>query len=138
MNAFALSTTATTVGNGGNPRGSTELDDATGHNCAMSLDEYTLFATLILGLCPGETHGTMRCTGSFVNMLLGDFVSLVNLTAVSPPNESLDRKALVRILARSPSYYLQRMPSHLQSSTRCGDGMGWYAKIWEDRVAIWL
>ena len=99
-NAFTLSTTATTVGNGGNPRGSTEIDDATGHNCAMSLNEYTFFVTLILGLRPGETHGTTRSTGSFVNMLLEDFVSLVNLTAVFPLNKSFDRKALARILAR--------------------------------------
>jgi hypothetical protein len=83
-----------------NLRGSTELDDATGHNCAMSSDKYTLFATLVLGLHPGETHGTTRSTGSFVNMLLEDFVSLLNLTAVFPLNESSDRKALARILAR--------------------------------------
>ena len=66
----------------------------------MSSDEYTLFATLVLSLCAGEMHGTTRSTSSFVNMLLEDFVSLVNLTAVFPLNESSDRKALARILAR--------------------------------------
>jgi hypothetical protein len=99
-NAFTLSTTATTVSNGGNPQGSTELDDATGHNCAMSLNEYILFATLVLGLRPGETHNTTCSTGSFVNMLLEDFVSLVKPTAVFPLNKSSNQKALARILAR--------------------------------------
>ncbi len=50
--AFAPSTTTTTVGNGGNPRGSTELDKVTGHNCTMSQDEYNLFTLLVLGLRP--------------------------------------------------------------------------------------
>ncbi len=54
----------------------------------MSSDDYTLFATLVLGLCPGEMHGTTRSIGLFVNLLLKDFVSLVNLTAVFPLNES--------------------------------------------------
>ncbi len=37
--AFTTSTTATTVGNGGKTKGSTKLDDATGHNCAMTKEE---------------------------------------------------------------------------------------------------
>ncbi len=36
---FAASTTATTIGDGGKPRGSTELDAITGHNCAMTKDD---------------------------------------------------------------------------------------------------
>jgi hypothetical protein len=38
--AFAASTTATTVGDGGKPKGSTKLDNATRHNCAMMKEEY--------------------------------------------------------------------------------------------------
>jgi hypothetical protein len=34
--AFVASMTASTVGDGGHPRGSTELDDETGHNCWMT------------------------------------------------------------------------------------------------------
>jgi hypothetical protein len=34
--AFTVSTTATTVGDSGKPKGSTELDNVTGHNCAMT------------------------------------------------------------------------------------------------------
>ncbi len=52
MKAFVPSTTAITVGDGGNPRGSTELDEVTGHSCAMSQDEYNLFTLLVLGLQP--------------------------------------------------------------------------------------
>jgi hypothetical protein len=52
--AFAPSTTATTVSDGGNPRRSTELDEVTGHNCAMSQDKYNLFTLLVLGLRPDK------------------------------------------------------------------------------------
>ena len=41
--AFAVSTTATTVGDGGKPKGSTELDDVTGDNCATTKEEYITF-----------------------------------------------------------------------------------------------
>jgi hypothetical protein len=44
-NAFAPSTTASTIGDGGNPRGSTELDDEIGANCAMSKDDHIIFAS---------------------------------------------------------------------------------------------
>ncbi len=70
--AFAVSTTATTVGNGSKPKGSTELDDATGHNCVMTKKEYVTFAILTLGLCPGLQHGTLQSKHSFLNMLLDD------------------------------------------------------------------
>ena len=92
--AFAPSTTATTVGDGGNPRGSTELDKVTGHNCTMSRDEYNLFTLLVLGLRPDKNHGTKRSESSFINMLLEDFVSLTNLTAVFALNKPTDRKML--------------------------------------------
>ena len=50
-----------------------------------------LFATLVLGLCPDEMHGTTRSTGLFVNMLLEDFVSLVNHAA--PPQRVFQSKS---------------------------------------------
>jgi hypothetical protein len=99
-NAFAPSNTASTVGDGSNPQGSTELDKEIGANCAMTKDDHVLFAMLVLGLWPGKTHGTQRSNGSFVKMLLEDFVSLTNPTAVFPLNKPSDRKALARILAR--------------------------------------
>jgi hypothetical protein len=48
--AFAVSTAATTIGNGSKPKGSTKLDDVTGHNCAMKKEENVTFAALVLGL----------------------------------------------------------------------------------------
>jgi hypothetical protein len=60
----------------------------------MSKDDHILFAKLVLGLHPGETHGTKQGNCSFINMLLEDFISLTNLTNVFPLNEPLDRKAL--------------------------------------------
>jgi hypothetical protein len=56
--ALAASTTATTVGNGGKPKGSTKLNNATGHNCAMTKEEYVTFAIIVLNLHPGLQHGT--------------------------------------------------------------------------------
>jgi hypothetical protein len=98
--AFAPSSTVTTVGDGGNPHESTELDKVTGHNCAMSQDAYNLFTLLVLGLRPDKNHGTKQSESSFINMLLEDFVSLTNLTAVFALNEPTDRKMLACILAR--------------------------------------
>jgi hypothetical protein len=83
----------------GNPKGSTELDAAMGHNCAMTADEYTLFALLVLGLRPGKQHGTGRSERSFLNMLLENFVKISNLTAVLALNEPADQCALARTLA---------------------------------------
>ena len=137
-NAFALRITATTVGDGGDPWGSTKLDNATGHNFAMSLEEYTLFAILVLGRRPGETHGTTCSTGSFVNMLLEDFTSLVNLTTISPSTSLQIKKHWQESLPASPSYSLERMSLHLLSLIRCGERTNWCAKNWEDRAAVWL
>ncbi len=97
--AFATSTTASTVGDGGKPKGSTELDAICGHNCAMRADEYAIFILLVLGLCPGKQHETERSECFFVNMLLEDFVTISNLTSVFALNEPDDRRALVRMLA---------------------------------------
>ena len=80
--AFAVSTTATTVGDGGKPKGSTELDDVTGHNCTMTKEEYATFAVTVLGLRPGLQHGTRQTECSLLNMLLGNFVTLTNIAAV--------------------------------------------------------
>jgi len=82
MKAFAIRTTATTVGNGGKPRGSTELYAITGHNCAMTKEEYTTFAIIVLGARQGATHGNRPSEGFFVNLLLCDYVCLTNLTAI--------------------------------------------------------
>jgi hypothetical protein len=80
--AFAASTTATTIGDGGKPRGSTELDAITGHNCAMTKQDYTIFATVVLRTQNGATHyGEQPSEGSFINTLLCDYVCLTNLSA---------------------------------------------------------
>ena len=83
----------TTVGDGGKPKGSTELDNVTGHNCAMTKEEYTTFAVTVLGLRPGLQHGTRQTEHSLLNMLLGDFVTLTNLTAVYLLDEPTDKRA---------------------------------------------
>jgi hypothetical protein len=48
--AYATGTTATTIRHGGNPRGSTELDEESGHNCRMSNEDHHLFVHLVLRL----------------------------------------------------------------------------------------
>jgi hypothetical protein len=104
--AFATSTTASTVGDGGKLKGSTELDAICGHNCAMRADEYAIFILLVLGLYPGKQHGTERSERFLVNMLLKDFVTISNLTAVFALNEPDDRRALARLLARFSLFLL--------------------------------
>jgi hypothetical protein len=98
--AFAASTTATTVGDGGKSKGSTKLDDATGHNCAMTKEEYVTFAVIVLGLCPGLQHGTRQTGRSLLNMLLDDFVTLTSLCALYLLNKPTDKHTLACILAR--------------------------------------
>ncbi len=97
MKVFPASTTTTTIGNGSEPRGSTELDAITGHNCAMTKDNYTIFAIVVLGVRPGRTHGNRLSEDSFVNLLLWDYVVLTNLTAVFALNETSNRRGLAQI-----------------------------------------
>jgi hypothetical protein len=97
--AFTVGTTARTVGNSGKPKESTELNNATGHNCAITKEEYVTFAILVLGLCPGLQHGTRQSKLSFLNMLLDNFVTLTNLDAVYLLDEATDKCALACILA---------------------------------------
>ncbi len=66
----------------------------------MSQDQYVIFTMLVLDLWPGTMHGTKQSDSSFINMLLKDFVSISNLTAVFALNEPTDRRALACILAR--------------------------------------
>jgi hypothetical protein len=104
--AFATSTTATTVGDGGKPRGSTELDDESGHNCYMTNAEYRTFAHLVLGLDPTQdtigtgNEGYKQHDRSFANMLLADYVTITNLHPVIGSEIAGDRRALARTLAR--------------------------------------
>jgi hypothetical protein len=98
--AFATSTTASTVGDGGTPRGSTELDAICGSNCHMDMEEFHMFAHLVLGLYPAKQHGTEPSERSLLNMLLEDFVVISNLTAVFALDEPDDRPTLARRLAR--------------------------------------
>jgi hypothetical protein len=97
---FSTSTTATTIGDGGEPHRSTELDAITGHNCAMTKDNYTIFAIVVLGVRLGRTHRDWPSKDSFINLLLCDYVMLTNLTAVFALNETIDRRGLAQILAR--------------------------------------
>ena len=113
--AFAPSTTTSTVGDGGTPRGSTELDAICGSNCHMGMEEFRMFAYLVLGLRPAKQHetepnkrsllnmlllGTEPSERSLLNMLLEDFVVISNLTAVFALDEPDDRRTLARRLAR--------------------------------------
>ena len=98
--AFAASTTASTVGDGGTPRGSTELDAICGFNCHMVLEEFHMFAHLVLGLRPPTQYGTAPSDRSLLNMLLEDFVVISNLTPFFALDEPGDRRTLARRLAR--------------------------------------
>ena len=85
--AFTASTTASTVGDGGLPWGSTELDDETGHNCRMTHKEFQDFDFLVFhGLDKHSSLGSSwhslefaQMNQSFLNMLLSDFAMISNL-----------------------------------------------------------
>jgi hypothetical protein len=103
--AYATSTTATTIGDEGGPRGSTELNNESGHNCLMSDKEFQIFAHLVLGL--DSTHkgmgtgskGHKQRDHSFVNMLLADFATITNLHPVIYNKIANNQQALACALA---------------------------------------
>ena len=66
----------------------------------MDMEEFHMFAHLVLGLCPTKQHGTAPSERSLLNMLLEDFVVISNLAAVFALDEPGDRRTLVRRLAR--------------------------------------
>jgi len=97
---FTTSTTATTsVGDGDKSKGSTELDNTTGHNCTMPKDKYTSFAILMLGLYPGLQKGTRWSKCSFLNIFIDNFVTLTNLDDVFLLDEPTEKQAITRLLA---------------------------------------
>jgi hypothetical protein len=103
--AFATSTTTTTVGDGGKLRGSTKLDDKSGHNCCMTNAEYRTFAHLVLGLdstqdnmgTGNKGHNQRDC--SFAKMLLADFTMITNLHPVISSKIGDNQQALACALA---------------------------------------
>jgi len=123
--AFATSITASTVGNGGTPRGNTELDAICGSNCHMDKEEFHMFAQHVLGPCPAKQHGTEPSERSLLNMLLEDFVVISNLTAVFALDEPDDRCTLARRLARFSLLCWERMPSAQKLSPEYGGRMRW-------------
>ncbi len=86
--AYTTSMTATTVDDGGNPRGSTELDNESGHNCCMTDEEFWIFGHLVLGLDSAHdsigtgSKGHKQRDHSYVNMLLTNYASITNLHPV--------------------------------------------------------
>ncbi len=103
--AYTTSTTATTVGDGGNPGGSTELNDESGHNCCMTDAEFQIFAHLVLGLDSAHdsigtgSKGHKQRDRSYVNMLLTDYATITNLHPVIHNKIANDQQALACALA---------------------------------------
>ena len=59
----------------------------------MTKEEYTFFATIILHTL-SVTQGNWQSKGSFVNLLLCNYVCLTNLMAVFHLNDEGDRQEL--------------------------------------------
>ncbi len=100
---YAMSMSTTTIGDGGNPRGSTELNDELGHNCHMSVKDHCVFAHLILGLDYGGmgtgSKGHKQRNHSFANMLLANFSAITNLHLAIYNKITEDQQALACALA---------------------------------------
>jgi hypothetical protein len=101
--AYAMSMTTTTIGDGGNPRGSTELNNESGNNCGMSDKDHHVFAHLVPGLDYGGmgtgSKGHKQRNHSFVNMLLANFSAIINLHPEIYNKIMDDRQALACALA---------------------------------------
>jgi hypothetical protein len=105
--AFTASTTASTVGDGGHPRGSTELDDENGYNCRMTHKKFQEFGYLVFGLdsdsstaTSKHSQGFKQTNNSFLNMILGDFATITNLHPVITQEIKGDRHSLARAHAQ--------------------------------------
>ena len=104
--AFSTSAVATTIDDGAFPPGSTELDDATGHNCKMPKALYQTFCHYVLGL-PSDSWAIRRTETAFRNLIIQDLDAMmfyfdtdcydVNQVPFSYPG---DRKDMAMILAR--------------------------------------
>jgi hypothetical protein len=66
----------------------------------MTTQDYTMFASIVLRTQKGATYDKRPSEGSFVNMLLCDFVCLCNLMAFSRLNKEGNKQEIARILAR--------------------------------------
>jgi hypothetical protein len=104
--AYTTSMTATTVGDRGSPRRSTDLDDESGHNCRMTDADFWIFAHLVLvlysthnGMSKGS-KGHVQRNRSFINMFLADYATITNLHPVIHNEIADDQQALAWALAR--------------------------------------
>jgi hypothetical protein len=124
--AFTIAAVATTINDGANPPGSTELDDKTGHNCKVSRRLYTSFGLMVLGL--DHNCWTATCTKSaFRNLIIQDIDALmyyydtynyVNSMPVSSPSNLTD---MACILARLTLLLVGAEACTPTSSIQCGE-----------------
>jgi hypothetical protein len=105
--AFAAGITASTVDDGGHPRGSTELNDETRHNCWMTHKEFQEFEYLIFGLdsdssiaTSKHSQGFKQTDYSFLNMMFGDFTTITNLHPVITQEIKGDCHSLTQALTQ--------------------------------------
>ena len=101
--AFSTVTVSTTVNDGEYPPGSTELDDETGHNCNMSVEQYRNFSRLVLGI-HGDSWAGHRTESAFCNAILQDLDAIlyyydtdwqVNGKPVSLPGDLMDMSTIL-------------------------------------------
>jgi hypothetical protein len=74
--AFSTSAVVTTIDDGAFPPGSTELDDATGHNCKMPKALYKAFCHYVLGL-PSDSWAIHRTETAFRNLIIQDLDAMM-------------------------------------------------------------
>ncbi len=138
--AYAMSTSATTIGDGGNPQGSTELDDKSGHNYCMHDEDHSVFAHLVLGLnyrgMGMGSKGHKQCNHSFVNAKDTSNATIPLSTCSLPTfppsptstwqftmrSQMIDKPSPAHLPA-VPFSFLVQMPSPCQSSNKCGELM---------------
>ena len=104
--AFSTSAVATRIDGGAFPPGSTELNDATGHNCKMPKALYEAFCHHVLGL-PSDLWAIHQTKTAFRNLIIQDLDAMmfyfdtdwydVNQVPFSYPGDSKD---MARILTQ--------------------------------------
>ncbi len=104
-NFFGSGAIGSTVGDGGSPQGSTELDTEAGYNCELPRKQHRLYCTIVCALDP-KGYGIRRNNNNAYNTKLNDLYCLINTIPTRGSNIPGDREHMAVGLARFCFHYI--------------------------------
>lgn len=104
-NFFGSGAIGSTVGDGGSPQGSTELDSEAGYNCELPRKQHRLYCTIVCALDP-KGYGIRRNNNNAYNTKLNDLYCLINTIPTRGSDIPGDREHMAVGLARFCFHYI--------------------------------